>query len=288
MIVIKLIGGLGNQMFQYALGRKLTILNDAELKFDLEHLQLNNKLKLKKQVLSFFKFEIIEPRKYGLGTFNVKENFASKQEIRKLGSTLVFESEPFFSFHPEILLTRDDCCLSGFWQSEKYFQDIQDVLRKEFMLRDEFSIDDLDIAKEIKACNGVSLHIRRGDYVTRAAVNKFHGTCSLEYYAKAVDCLNQKITKPVFFVFSDDIKWAQENLKIKNPIIFVSNGKLKDYEELILMSFCKHHIIANSSFSWWGAWLNPSQEKIVVAPKKWLTDDSINTADLIPKNWIRL
>jgi len=288
MIIVNLIGGLGNQMFQYALGRRLALLNDATLKFDLENLRLSRKLKLKKWVLGLFNIGITMPRNYGLYVFNIEENVMTRKEIQKLNLPLVSEPEPKFCFHPEILQTKGDCYLKGFWQAEKYFKDIEDGLRKDFTLKKEFSIDDLAIAKEIKNGNAVSLHIRRGDYVTKAVVNKFHGTCSLKYYEDAVEYICQKGNNPKFYIFSDDIAWVKKNLNIKNDAVFVSDGKLKDYEELTLMTYCKHNIIANSSFSWWGAWLNPQAEKIVIAPKNWLSDAGANTCDLIPENWIRL
>jgi hypothetical protein len=288
MIIVELIGGLGNQMFQYALGRKLALSNKTTLKFDIQQLGWNRRLKIKKHIAGFLNIEMVTPRVYGLGVFDIEENFTNKKEIRKLNLSLVSEPGGAFSFYPEILRAKGGCYLRGFWQAEEYFKDIREVLQKDFRLKDQFSIDDLDIAKEIKACEAVSLHIRRGDYVKIDAINKVHGTCSSKYYVKAADYINEKIANAKFFIFSDDIEWAKENLNFENPTTFVSNGKLKEYEELILMSFCKHHIIANSSFSWWGAWLNPNQGKIVIAPKKWLSDSSIDTHDLIPENWIRL
>ena len=118
--------------------------------------------------------------------------------------------------------------------------------------------------------------------------NKFHGVCSLEYYANAIKNVSEKVVNPVFYVFSDDIAWVKENLKIDFPTKYVSDGILKDYEELMLMSYCKHNIIANSSFSWWGAWLNKNPEKVVVAPKQWFADESVDTSEIIPETWIRL
>jgi len=142
--------------------------------------------------------------------------------------------------------------------------------------------------QKIKEKNSVSLHIRRGDYLTMQKAIDTIGVCPLDYYDKAIREITRKIKNPTFFIFSDDINWVKENLKTNSPTIFVSGGKLKDYEELILMSKCKHNIIANSSFSWWGAWLNNNPNKIVIAPKKWFKDTSKNTRDLIPESWLKL
>ena len=135
----------------------------------------------------------------------------------------------------------------------------------------------------------VSLHIRRGDYVSNPVTNNYHGTCSLAYYKKAVLLLKEKIENPSFFIFSDDLLWARENLDFINDMTFIDLDKsIPDHEEMHLMSQCKHNIIANSSFSWWGAWLNENSDKIVIAPKKWFSDNTINTEDLIPAKWMRI
>jgi hypothetical protein len=137
--------------------------------------------------------------------------------------------------------------------------------------------------------SAVSIHVRRGDYVSDAGTNRFHGTCSVDYYHDAVDRISGFAPASHFFVFSDGIDWAKENLRLRQPVTYVDfNDGEKNYEDLRLMSLCKHHIIANSSFSWWGAWLNPNPDKIVIAPKKWFNDPSINTDDLIPNSWLRL
>jgi hypothetical protein len=292
MIILKLIGGMGNQLFQYSMGRALALRNNTNLKIDISGFDNQS--------------GITTPRKYALMYFNIKENFADEQEIsnvkggnvsdacsffqkvgisKKKNSNIV---EPSFNFHEEILHVGSDIYLDGYWQTEKYFKDAGDALRKEFTLKDEFSIENKEITKEIKDSNAVSLHIRRGDYVAHAGTSKFHGICSLEYYTSATKHIAEKVKKPVFYIFSDDIEWVKENLKIDFPTRYVSDGILKDYEELMLMSYCKHNIIANSSFSWWGAWLNNNPEKIVIAPRQWFADTSIITSDVIPENWIKL
>ncbi len=286
MIIIKLQGGLGNQMFQYALGKKL-ISNNTTVKFDISW------------------YKKYPKRTYALKHFNIVEHIASNKEVKKLrkyrkkGRLLAFFHNYFiaddsvyikqkqFEFNSEILKIKDPSYLDGHWQSEKYFGDAKDIIRKEFTLKNEPSNFFNKITKNIKEVDSISLHIRRGDYITEK-VQKTLTLCSLEYYQKAIQKIADKIENPIFFIFSDDIKWVKENLKIEYPMIFVSSDELKDYEELILMSKCKHNIIANSSFSWWGAWLNNNPNKIVITPKKWFKDTSKNTKDLIPKSWIRL
>ena len=292
MIIVRLMGGLGNQLFQYAIGRAVSQRSEEEFKMDI--------LGYENQSGS------MTPRKYALQIFNIQENFADKKELEKMKGKVdgrllkilqrwgllkkhdFFVAEPHFNFAPEILEVSGDVYLQGYWQTEKYFKDIEELLRKELTLRAEFSIQEKEITQEIKNCQAVSLHIRRGDYVSSATTGKFHGICSLEYYAQAIEKLKQQLENPTFFVFSDDIAWVKENLKIDFPTKYVSDGNLKDYEDLVLMSFCKHNIIANSSFSWWGAWLNQNPEKIVIAPKRWFADTSIDTSDIIPENWIRI
>ncbi len=142
---------------------------------------------------------------------------------------------------------------------------------------------------QIESTNAVSLHIRRGDYVKVKETNDFHGVCSIAYYETAIELITNKINDPVFYIFSDDMDWVKKNFNIRQNHVFVdANDAATNYEDMRLMSLCKHNIIANSSFSWWGAWLNPSSSKTVIAPKKWMKDPSIETIDLIPGNWIRL
>ena len=138
----------------------------------------------------------------------------------------------------------------------------------------------------ISQTNSVSLHIRRGDYVSNQKTNQTHGTCDLDYYQRCITEIEKEVENPYFFVFSDEIEWVKENLKINHPAEYVDqNTGDKSYEDMRLMSQCKHNVIANSSFSWWGAWLNSYPDKIVFAPKRWFASDKHNTKDLIPEGW---
>ncbi|MDD2757930.1 MAG: alpha-1,2-fucosyltransferase [Patescibacteria group bacterium] len=283
MIITKLIGGLGNQMFQYSLGRSLSLKNNDELKLDVTNYAGNQ--------------EGITPRQYALGVFNIKEKFASQTEIDKLKTKNIFFKKIGLvkkthylekranSYDDRVMEITGDAYLEGFWQTEKYFKNIRETLLKDFSLRDKISDPAEAFVAKIQSAPSASIHIRRGDYVSRAAASAHHGTCSLDYYERAIGYLKSKNQSTVFFVFSDDISWAKDNLK-ESDLIFVSSPEIKDYEELILMANCQDNITANSAFSWWGAWLNKNPDKIVIAPKKWFRNDGANRHDIIPGNWL--
>lgn len=263
MKVLKLKGGLGNQMYQYAYGRKLMIKDKKDVIFDISFFRgAKDAIDINRPFL-LDKFNITNSVKFQ----NIKENFI-KRTIKKIVSKITGEY--------------------GFYQSEKYFKDIEDTVRKEFTLKEAMSQEAQKISSEIfNSKNSISVHIRRGDYITNKNTNNHHGTCGLDYYENAIKYIKEKTEFPIFFVFSDDIAWVKENLNLENAI-YVSDPNIPDYEELILMSECKHHIIANSSFSWWGAWLNPDKNKIVIAPKQWLTKKTSNELDILPKSWVQI
>lgn len=290
MIITKLIGGLGNQLFQYAVGRALAEKNKTTLKMDL----------------SGYDHQVgVTPRQYELFLFNIQESFSTPAERdklkgreaiglwgrvwKKISSRLKrqrFLLEKHYNFDPAILEAKDNVYLEGYWQTEKYFVEIADIIRAEFTLKAEYNNLNQELLQKIAAYNSVSLHIRRGDYVSSQSTNEYHGVCSLDYYRQAVDLIAAKFPDPVIFVFSDDLEWCEANLKIDWPIVFVSGNK--NYEDLIMMSRCKHNIIANSSFSWWGAWLNNNPEKMVVAPKRWFAETSVDTSDIVPSTWTKI
>lgn len=302
MIITKIQGGLGNQMFQYAISRHLAEINNMELKFDISYYKIIKKNN--------------SPRKYLLDQFNIKENFINDNDIKKIKINNIenrfflsrakmrllkyieeitpihkrsYIKEPYFNFCANILNAKNkNIYLCGHWQSEKYFKNIKNIIRKEFTLRNKMSNNGQKITNIIKNTQSISIHIRRGDYAENKETNQYHGLCSLKYYYDSIEKITKHIKNPYFFIFSDDIKWAKNNLKIKFPVLFVSGNFIKDCEELILMSKCKHNIIANSSFSWWGAWLNNNQKKIVIVPKKWFNNSPNNTKDLCPEFWLKI
>lgn len=281
MIIVNLKGGLGNQMFQYATGRSISIKNKTQFKLDISG--YSNEKYLKPET----------PREYELKDFNIEENIASKEEVRKLKYPFGIISKAcrffnkkvlkkyFSDFHPEIL-KKKNYYLDGFWQSEKNFLEIRKALLNDFKLRK--TLDD-----SVIKTNSLSIHIRRGDYVTNSSANNYHGSLSINYYKEAFDfiCKNKKIEN--VYIFSDDTNWVKENFSfIDLPIIYISDLNYRPSEEIILMSKCDHNIIANSSFSWWGAWLNQNPDKIVVAPSKWLKNGDGPHKNIIPESWIRI
>lgn len=292
MIIVKLKGGLGNQLFQYAAGRHLAEIHKTILKIDISD------------------FATYKVHAYSLSPFNIQENFASPEEtmpqpVQKikiidrvidliLGKspksirTTTYIREKYFRFDADILNLPDDVYLDGYWQSEKYFTGIAGIISKEFSVKAPQVERNKDIAELIGSCDSVSLHIRRGTYL-QPPYNSFHGICSLGYYYRCIDYLAPKLKNPHYFIFSDDPDWVSKNLQINYPVTFIDhNGAARDFEDLRLMTQCNHHVIANSTFSWWGAWLSKNPGKIVLSPKPWFRDPQVDTSDLIPDNWIKV
>jgi hypothetical protein len=292
MIIVRLTDGLGNQMFQYALGRKLAELHYTELKLDISWYQGKDEVKQKRQ--------------YSLSCFNIEENIATqidldffrkKNIVHSLNSGIrkslnlppykTTKNHEQFEFDPLILKSPRNTYLKGYWQTEKYFADIRQILLKDFSLKVEINPNCEPFIERINQSNSVSLHVRRGDYVQEEYTNRLHGVCSLDYYKIAINHIKKHIQEPHFFIFSDDPEWVKENLLWEDKTTFVCGNNFADYEDLYLMSLCKHNIIANSSFSWWGAWLNQNQLKIVCAPQRWFAVKSRNLQDIVPSDWLR-
>ncbi|EKE06679.1 MAG: glycosyl transferase family 11 [uncultured bacterium] len=277
MLTLKLKGGLGNQMFQYAASHNLAKNKKTKINFDL----------------SFFSdIEVRDiKRDYLLDKFNISADisFDQKNSISGFRKFLVKVISKFFG---EVFYYRlkflSSKYLDGYFQSEKYFKNVEEDIRKDFTLKDEMGVEAKKIEQQIvNSKNSVSLHIRRGDYVDDLKTNIYHGVCNLDYYKRSIKYLKENFGEINIFVFSDDIAWVKENLAFEN-LQFVSRPDIKDYEELMLMSKCEHNIIANSSFSWWGAWLNENKNKIIIAPKEWFQKFNINEKHIVPKSWIRL
>lgn len=292
MIITKIIGGLGNQMFQYAAGRALSIRNDTQLALDISDFK-NYKLH------QGFEFPRLFNQQCGIAThvdvFKMLD-WQAPSLIRRVLARRQFASlrhkrfiaEPHYQYWAGINNLPTNCYLSGYWQSEKYFSDVASQIRKDFTFRLPLQNKNSEFANEISQVDAVSLHIRRGDYVSNKKTTATHGLCSIDYYQTAIRYIAERVPHPHFFVFSDDIAWVKDNLKIDFLCQYVDhNHGAESYNDMRLMSMCQHHVIANSSFSWWGAWLNPSPEKIVIAPKKWFAVD-VNTSDLYPQDWVPL
>ncbi len=296
MIVVNVIGGLGNQMFQYAFAYSVSQKLKQPFRLDVTDFETywhpqNSSSCWHPYQLNIFQIKNELPPH----TIKLKEKNLLNKAIMKLKTikrkflTEGYYQEPHYHFDENVFNIQKDAYFVGYWQSECYFEGYRDELLKQFMLKVLIHVKTQEYKKAILSRNAVSLHIRRGDYVSDANTNNFHGICSLEYYQKAVKYMNQISTEVCFYIFSDDLDWAKDNLNFVDNKIFVElDENVPDYEEMYLMSCCKHNIIANSSFSWWGAWLNQNIDKKVIAPKQWFPDSSIDTKDLIPKTWIRL
>ena len=197
--------------------------------------------------------------------------------------------EKFFQFDESILEAPNNVILDGYWQSEKYFSNISDILRRELVIKYQQDSQSYKFSQLIQNTQSISVHIRRMDYIQNKKTNDIHGTCSEEYYFRAILYIVEKVNNPHFFLFSDDPEWARHKLKLNFPTTIVDcNDASRNYEDLRLMSSCKHNIIANSTFSWWGAWLNANSKRIIIAPREWFKDTTRNTKDLIPNSWVKL
>lgn len=294
MILAKLRGGLSNQMFQYAAARRLAHRHRTSLLLDVSW------------------YDDIPagatPRVFELDVFNIRATRATADDLigtngvrntpwpqvpaavwRKLRPRFRFVGERRLPFDERVLDLPDGVCLFGYWLSERYFKDAEPLIRAEFTVRHPPEGENTRLAARIQATASVSLHVRRGDYSDNEHVNRIHGTCSAEYYARAVAYVTARVPAPCFFVFSDDLDWARRHVPLPYPTEYVAHNQgQKSYEDLRLMSLCRHHVIANSGFSWWGAWLDPRAEKIVCAPKRWFADASYDSADVIPESWVSL
>jgi hypothetical protein len=285
MIIVNIKGGLGNQMFQYALGRKLALQNNDELKLDIAQVSNTN-------VADTY-------RPFRLRAFNISATEAAGKDSERFRypyGKVSWALEKFRTkilrqfntgFEPAILQKKGNIYLDGYFQSPKYFDDIRDVLLQDFTLKAALGTDAATFADMMDG-NAVSLHVRRGDYVSNPKVQKLYGSCSLAYYKAAIEEIKKEILTPVWFIFSDDIAWVKQNLPLPDSSVFIEGKEITDAEELLLMSHCAHNVIANSSFSWWGAWLNRNPEKTVIAPTPWFDYDPDFTSDILPTTWKQL
>jgi hypothetical protein len=292
MVIIKLQGGLGNQMFQYAFGISLATTKKQKLYFDLTFLKepvLDNSYTKRNYELDIFKN--IKIKSISPILLFLNRNIVTWKIANKLGcKTLSNYYEQTFSFDENIGKEVNSCLYDGYWQSYKYFSNHIDLIKKSFIFSENsLNIYNLTILNTIRECSSCSIHIRRADYLSKNALN-YHGTCSLDYYQKAIKLICRSINSIHFFIFSDDYNWAKENIKVivENSMLIEGNYNNNSWIDMFLMSQCSHNIIANSSFSWWSAWLNENPNKIIVAPQDWFVEKTLNTSDLLPKEWVLL
>ncbi|WP_369769537.1 alpha-1,2-fucosyltransferase [Flavobacterium sp. WC2416] len=293
MILIELQGGLGNQMFQFAFASVFAKKNRCDIKIDKSFFELKDKK------------VAYTPRFYELAIFNISSNqttdsvrnrFVHLSYINKVKKKLGFNypkihQESGFNFQENALSIETPVYVKGYFQSYKYFEGYESLIKKVF----SFPVEGLDITNskllsDIKNMKTISIHVRRGDYVQDKKTQLFHGNCSLKYYFDAISLLVSKNKDAKLIFFSDDSDWVKEQFQdLSYSKIFIDHNKNENsWKDMFLMSCCTHNIIANSSFSWWAAWLNENINKTVIAPKKWFAETAINDNDLIPAEWIRL
>ena len=282
MIVVKLAGGLGNQMFQYALGRINSIKYDKKLLLDLSFLLDRNQ------------GDNFTYRNYDLDIF--KLNVETIKETQPNESFIPI-SEP--GHHPlnlqflnlyDYVPTNKNIYISGYFQKHEYVKDMKSNLLSDFQLVEELDEKAQKLQSSIVSTNSVCVNIRRADYVTNKNMTAFHGVYGKKYVDDGMSIINKKVKSPTVFVFSDDMEWCKDNLTFDCPHTFVGHeykgNKFGGY--LYLMTQCKHFIIPNSSFGWWAAWLSSNSDKIVITPQKWFQDPNMVTEGLKPSSWISI
>lgn len=293
MIVSRLSGGLGNQLFQYATGRSLAARTGAELKLDSSWIDARDSK---------------APGRYELGCFAVDAEVSpvwkvgrlrASKSLRRALQAVRPSRRPFLrvivepsdlAFEPAVLAAGDNTYLVGYWQFEEYFKEHEALIRRELQFVPRLRVENARLAREIERANAVSVHVRRGDYVTSERHSRMIGALTPDYYRQAVDFIAERVGDIRLFVFSDDPAWCAANLRFRKRTVLVEHNSAPEraFEDLRLMSLCSHHVIANSTFSWWGAWLNPSRTKLIVAPRQWLRDPVLNRTRSLPHGWIRL
>lgn len=297
MIIVRLRGGLGNQLFQAATGLAIAKRCKKELKFDLSWFRA-------------YRYEHI----YSLPRFALNPQKATDLEIRRtgrialpvpLGSRLYykyhdhikkrseapFQTQPIVRergvpFDAEVPTLHHDFVLDGFWQSEKYFIEQSQAIYDSFRLLEKPDSANEEFLHEVTERESVAIHVRRGDFFSNPEINKIHGVCDTGYFQRAVQAISERVKDPFFYFFSDDPNWVEQNL-LRDRSVVVRHNK-KDFEDLRLISSCKHQIISNSSFSWWGAWLNRKQDKTVIAPRSWYNPGYFDDRDILPTSWIKV
>jgi hypothetical protein len=297
VILVNLSGGLGNQMFQYAFGRSLSQYHQTELILDLSNYSTAISPSINEYGLAV--------RKYELGCFLIKPTFSEiahknfffpKNSIRSKilykvermlkRKTLVFESQN--GYHEKIWnQIQRNTYVQGFWQSPLYFKGIEQLLKNDFKFNLNISRDK-QLESHIQQCNSIAIHVRRGDYESSKIVQNIHGLCSLAYYKNATNFIMNKTLSPKFYIFSDDIEWCKSNFNWLPNAHYITNKDSPAYYDMYLMSICKSIIIANSTFSWWGAWLNINPNKIVIAPSLWFKNTTADELKIYPMDWISI
>lgn len=293
MIIILLNGGLGNQLFQYAAAKSLSLHHHVPLKIDISSYLREDLPEL--EVPRDFELYNFTGITEGTCVLSKKENeeilrFLKKKSLAKLlpNYRRKIYSEPFYHYDPRFFESRNNVILRGQWQSEKYFASYKGFFRNALQLKPELIQNCTAKAQEIEAVPSVSVHVRRGDYLRKQIIFEWHGVMSKEYYRNAFKILDEKIGPFKPYYFTDDPDWVRHHLLPLKEGEVVSEFTKSHFEDFYLISKCKHNIIANSSFSWWGAWLNNNPDKVVIGPEKWFDKGPQDTFDVLPGGWIRI
>lgn len=294
MITSKLISGLGNQLFQYAIGRQLSLDRNTELKLDI----------------SFFGGQNL--RSYKLDNFNIRAGIATPDEVatyfdiytskslyakayrriedaRQKYKRRFFKEEQWWVYEPELFKVSSNVYIDGYWQHYKYFTKLNPQILNEITLKNSLSTEAKEMLNKVTNRSSVAVHVRRGDYITDPSAYNFMGVLPVNYYIEAIKFIRAKVINPRFYFFSDDLGWVKENLLTDDDMELVNMKDGRDYIDLDIMSKCTHNIIANSSFSWWGAYLNRNPDKIVIAPAQWVVPADVNKRiELVFPSWIKI
>ncbi|MBU3627579.1 alpha-1,2-fucosyltransferase [Polynucleobacter sp. AP-Reno-20A-A9] len=292
-IIAQLQGGLGNQLFQYATGRALALQKQASLLLDHSWYTQT--------------YDDVTPRELLLSELNTKGSLISFQpkiqrpkRIQRIAqkfwpiNPFVFTEQAPYRFDPRLIKSpafkQQNLYLMGYWQSYKYFESIKSILQSEISPKKPLDTHYQNYLLKIQATTSAMVHVRRGDYVNLASAAKVHGFVGLDYYHEGMKLLLERNPETHFFVFSDDIEWAKEKLPYPERATFVQSLNSSDavIQELELMTHCQNHLIANSSLSWWAAWLSKNPNGTIYCPKKWMNDTSLDLNDLLPPSWQRI
>lgn len=305
MIITHLTGGLGNQMFQYAAGLALAEAHRTVLKLDVSWFRKDPSYE--------------GHNRYALSCFNITEQFATEEEIDRVRGVQWTRTErwsaqlaralrlyryanrhairgnwhrpPTFAFYDSFFAQPDNTYLNGMFQSERFFSDIGGLLRLHFSFRYPPSPEVSSMAARIQSAGpSAAVHFRRGDYLRNPAFAAEIGALPLDYYHRALEYLDRAHPGLALFVFSDDMDWVEEHFQPARPCVYVrATGSSNPYDKIRLMALCHHAIISNSTFAWWGAWLNPSPSRMVIAPDPWFASGSPNDGkDVVPGPWVRI
>lgn len=286
MIQVSIFGGLGNQLFQYASAKNLARLNNTDLYLRLDWFNQD------------FEASNTTPRFFDLSNFKLNYKISGSYYDRiynKLVHPFHYCEPDTFSYDPKFLrLRHNNIWLNGYWARNNYFDDIRDILIEEMQPK-EINAPNQQTVSEIKQTNSVSIHLRRGDYLTNKSANSLFQILDIDYYHKAIEYIKARIDDPIFYIFSDDISYAVEHFVGSEFRIIDINSGRNSYMDLYLISQCKHNINANSTFSWWGSYLNNSTERIIIIPEKWYKDNNAiaqesnyDSSNNYSKNWITM